>query len=516
MGIIKNRHGVYLARKKVPDDLCETVAALLGNGKDRVPWLQRSLRTKDLREANTLAKPVLMEFDRLLAKARQEVKPRPLREHLSDAEIDRMAAYHFASLLAEDESVRRDGLDIEPHTGLTEREFRKVDEALEGSEPAMRAALARGNISWVEDEIEEVCAVFSVRLQKNSEPYRRLGMALLRVGVEVLEKQQLRQNGYPVATPKAYEPSDPSASSTSESLTAAFEGWRKATDPRAGTAAEFAHAVQRFKELHGEVAVGAITRRHVATFREALQYMPKRRAGGIRELPLPELVEWAKKHPDAPRIRAGTVNKLLGGVGAVVEWAGRNGYVDNDRPWVNPFTRMRLEREQPDREHWSVEDLRTLFSSPIFTQGQRPRGGAGEAAFWLPLLALFTGARLGELAALTASDLLTDPETGIHYLRITEDRALQSTVKTRGSRRVVPVHPELLRLGLLRLIAERQDSDGTEALLFPQLKPSDGSRWGSAWSKWFGSHIRKLGIPPPTVFHSMRHGFKDALRRAGV
>ncbi|RTL71603.1 MAG: site-specific integrase [Hyphomicrobiales bacterium] len=341
-------------------------------------------------------------------------------------------------------------------------------------------------------------------------------MALLRAGVEALEKQKLRQQGYSVSTCMVHEPSEPSADSPAESLTSAFEGWRKATRPSAGTAAEFAHAIERFKKLHGDVVVGAITRRHVATFREALQRMPKRRSGEVRELPLPALVEWVQRHPDTPCIQAGTVNKLLGGVGAIVEWAGRNGFVDDSRPWVNPFTRMRLEREQPEREHWSIEDLRTLFNSAIFTQGKRPRGGAGEAAFWLPLMALFTGARLGELAALTASDLMTDEETGIPYLRITEDAALQSTLKTKGSRRAVPLHPELTRLGLLRLIEERRGEEGVEALLFPKLKPADGSRWGSAWSKWFGAQIRKLGIPPPTVFHSMRHGFKDALRRAGV
>ncbi|RTL71602.1 MAG: hypothetical protein EKK41_09100 [Hyphomicrobiales bacterium] len=155
MGIIKNKHGVYAARKKVPEELGEAVAAYIGNGKARVAWLQKSLQTISHDEANKLAKPVLMEFDRLLARARQDVKPSPLRENLSDTEIERMAAYQVASPLAEDESVRRDGLDLQPHDGLTDREFRKVDKALEGAKAAMRRALARGNISWVEDEIEE-------------------------------------------------------------------------------------------------------------------------------------------------------------------------------------------------------------------------------------------------------------------------------------------------------------------------------------------------------------------------
>src|SRR6516165_7270625 len=38
-----------------------------------------------------------------------------------------------------------------------------------------------------------------------------------------------------------------------------------------------------------------------------------------------------------------------------------------------------------------------------------------------------------------------------------------------------------------------------------------------AFSKWFGRYKRDLGIDnPSSVFHSFRHGFKDALRAAGV
>jgi len=69
---------------------------------------------------------------------------------------------------------------------------------------------------------------------------------------------------------------------------------------------------------------------------------------------------------------------------------------------------MRLEEDEPSRELLLADDLKKLFASPVFTEGDRPAGGKGEAAFWLPLLALFTGARQGELAGLRASDVETD------------------------------------------------------------------------------------------------------------
>ena len=64
------------------------------------PGRKRSLHTKDLREANIKAKPVLIEFDRILAKAAAIAKDVPLVRELS--EIERLAAYQYASMLEED------------------------------------------------------------------------------------------------------------------------------------------------------------------------------------------------------------------------------------------------------------------------------------------------------------------------------------------------------------------------------------------------------------------------------
>ena len=53
--------------------------------------------------------------------------------------------------------------------------------------------------------------------------------------------------------------------------------------------------------------------------------------------------------------------------------------------------------------------------------------------------------------------------------------------------------------------------------MFPLLTPGPRGGFGEAWSKWFGRYIRDLGIHNrASVFHSFRHGFKDALRAAEV
>ncbi len=211
------------------------------------------------------------------------------------------------------------------------------------------------------------------------------------------------------------------------------------------------------------------------------------------------------------------MNKVLGGVQAIAIWARDNGIIPDDRPWADPFSNMRLDEEEPNREPWQLEELRILFSSSVFTQRLRPTAGRGEAAYWLPLLALFTGARLGELAPLTVADIATDEPTGISTIRVTEDLEQGRRLKNVGSRRVVPVHPELVRLGFMPFVAQVRDGSGSEARLFPLLTPGPKGGLGEAWSKWFGRYIRGLGITNrASVFHSFRHSFKDALRAAGV
>jgi hypothetical protein len=118
MGIIKDRHGTYYARKTIPNKpsgLQAAVARVLDNGKRAQKHLKRSLGTKDLREANIRAKPALAEFDRVIGKAKVLIAdasvPTIKRTSLNAAEIARTAEYVYAEALAWDERFRFGGRD---------------------------------------------------------------------------------------------------------------------------------------------------------------------------------------------------------------------------------------------------------------------------------------------------------------------------------------------------------------------------------------------------------------------
>jgi integrase len=537
MGIQKNEHGVYFVRRKVPKGLQEAAAKVLGNGKARQTFLQKSLETKDSAAAKRKAPAVLMEFDGVLARARVLAADQPIRDNLSQAEIERMG--DARQLIRDEDFVRRgpeneqefrnyeelaakEGLIDEvpvwdypvPKYGLSEADMADASVSIPEMLRAAEAALARGGIDHAEFHIESILEAFYVRLDHDCEAYRRLGMEILRQDVRALRAMQQRGTGEPIPSPKLPIVGTQAVAS-GDTLQAAFAGWKKARNPAPGTLAEYDRAVRLFTELHGDMPVASIGRRHARTFVEALQDVPRKRTGKLLEAKLPELAEWGREHPAAQRLSEGTINKLVGGVQAVSVWARDNGLVPDDVPWADPFARMRLEEDEPDREPFTIAELNTFFASPVYAEGSRPNAGQGETAYWLPLLALFSGARRGELAGLTVADVCKEPGAGGWVLTFSADRKRGKKLKNKQSARIVPLHPELERLGFLRFVEGVKSRAGANAWLFKPISPEvkDGAK---AWTKWFGRYLHSIVTDARKVFHSFRHNFIDALRSAGV
>nr|WP_246820900.1 site-specific integrase [Bradyrhizobium iriomotense] len=161
-----------------------------------------------------------------------------------------------------------------------------------------------------------------------------------------------------------------------------------------------------------------------------------------------------------------------------------------------------------------MAELQLLFSGPLFTEHRFPLGAHGAAGFWLPVLALFTGARQAELGSLAANNVQVDAETNVPLIYFISERARGKRLKTEASERVVPVHPEVMRLGFMSYVAARGEADGQDAWLFPSVSPDKGRAGIPAWSQWFGRYLRTAGVTNKAkVFHSFRHTVKDALRR---
>lgn len=188
---------------------------------------------------------------------------------------------------------------------------------------------------------------------------------------------------------------------------------------------------------------------------------------------------------------------------------------------ANPFaekvvikTARRKKLEKPFRS----DELETLFRDTLFAgakSAERPYDpGAflvNDWRFWAPVIALMTGARIGEIAQLRPCDVLE--REGILILDFNEEQG--KSLKTDSSKRLVPVHSRLVALGLGALARERS----AHPLLLPDVpKPIAGDH-GAGLSKWMSErYLPRLNLKtrPGLGFHSFRHSLKTLLRSAGV
>lgn len=138
-----------------------------------------------------------------------------------------------------------------------------------------------------------------------------------------------------------------------------------------------------------------------------------------------------------------------------------------------------------------------------------------EGARWGAVIGLYTGARVSEVGQLALVDFTT--VEGVPCMTITDEGEGQS-VKNEPSLRTIPIHPDLITLGLMERV-ERLRKQG-EKRLFPKIKIGSVNGQGDWLSKAYGRHIEAVGILKPDKgkygFHSLRKTAIQAMKSAKV
>jgi integrase len=266
---------------------------------------------------------------------------------------------------------------------------------------------------------------------------------------------------------------------------------------------EVERALRDLFELLGDMPASAFDVEQARTLKDRLSRCPQ--YFELRpEFKGKALLQVVESDSTYKTITATTVNNRLRKLSAFLNWCKANGYVKE-----NPLSGLKVMTG-------SAKDARLSFEHTDLCKLLDPSNLRTEARkhpwrYWLPLLGRFTGARLEELCQLHIDDI-TEVQ-GILCIQIDDNRDDQN-LKNSSSRRVIPIHPELIKLGLLDYV-EIVKATGA-ARLFTELQPTRG-KLGHAPSKWFGRYKTKLGITDPKkTFHSFRHTFIDELRDAGV
>lgn len=266
-----------------------------------------------------------------------------------------------------------------------------------------------------------------------------------------------------------------------------------------------------------DTPVDTIRREDALEFRDLMAEAPTnavQRYG--RDLSLRELV---KKRGDPKYIvmSHATQTSYLEMAERLFEWA-----VSEDHTEKNPARDLVSRAEkvpyEDRRDPYTPEELTKIFLAPIYTGCVNDGRGYAtvgpnimkRSRYWLPLIALFTGMRPEEIFQLSPDHVGTT-KAGTTYFVLTRDM----TLKTKGARREVPVHPTILAAGFMEFVEQKRKAGAS--LLFDDVPvASDGTRSGT-WSKRYSTFSKSVGVKAElNCFYSFRHTFRDAVRAAQI
>lgn len=541
----RNGSPVYYARLGVPKGL----QAVVGRKE-----LWESLRTKDAREAKVRVLDVLKrwndEFDALRRKlAAIEATPDAIQAATWDHYQTELEHHHRErqGRLTEKEltaEAQRIGEDVEAGrvpwgddalsqlSATIELSVRRDAAKMQAGFRARRRRtleehLGRGETVLVGDAARELIARENWAIEPNTPAFRGLCERLQRAEIEALRRAEEQDRGDFTGSPAdpAIKPPPGRAATPvaapGESVMNLFDVY--ASDNRARLTPDTIRVNRQVIEMFVEFAgatlpARAITKDHVFAWKSALRRYPTRAAEVVafQGMSFKKIIA-ANEHLGRPTLSDKTVNRYLSALGGFCTWAQKNGKMND-----NPVNGMLIEKDRgPSKVRpYTAEQLTAIFQSPLFTgclaDGREHKPGdlrPDDHRRWLPLLSLYTGARMGELAQLLVADVRQD--RGRWIIHVTREGDAAKTTKTKGSQRVIPLHPELERLGFLEFHA-RQAGGGTNRL-FPNIVPDARGQLTGNVSRWWGRYVERIGVKNDASvnFHSFRHGMADALRRAG-
>lgn len=266
-------------------------------------------------------------------------------------------------------------------------------------------------------------------------------------------------------------------------------------------------SLRLFKEHQGDRPISEITKNDLREFKELLRKIPPNYTKRFPKLSLTEAAALRLKP-----ISSKTANKILSSISGLFNWATKNGYcTDNPAKGIGIAIRQKPHEE---RNAFSDDDLNRIFSSPLYTgcasQSRRSAPGSNfikDERYWLPLIGLYSGMRLEEIAQLRAQDIQNIE--GILCFNIHAKNG--NTLKTFAAERIVPVHSILISAGFAEHVKKRAAS------LWPGLSRCSDGTLSAAFSKWFGRYLDTIGLTDPKLtFHSLRHTFANALKQQQV
>ena len=463
-----SRGKLFWFSRKLPQHAGKTL--LLASGARRVGvngYLRFSLETGNRREAEKLARRYAVEVDDALD--RLDMLLRNSDKPVTPEDIRYVADVMKSSLLSTDEEMHQRAVSA----ALAGEEVERVADRETGLFETLPPPGARGDSQLLQQLRALIPFYLYTELGKVPQgPVTADYLPFVVAFREVAQGLQQRASGKTAPTPRPPpKPAESKGPTWDDILDYYWEQHRKVSE---STRSLYRLVIGRLAK-HAGVDPKQLTRAQVIAWRDSL----------------------------TPGLAAKTAYTHLTAAGTVYRYA-LNSEKLGDRP--DPFRAVTVpdgKDAESSREKFELAALREIFRDPPRLE-DIPDAAGGHAAFWVPILALYTGARKEELTGLLMEDVTVARGQVTLHLRNNRLRRL----KTRGSKRDVPVHKDVLALGFIEYLDTLRQAGADR--LFPGLVNSESV------AEWFIAHVQtRIGKSDiKQDMHSFRHTFKTACRTA--
>lgn len=505
--LIKHR---WYCRVRWPKEVWGT----LGRG-----FFKKSLGTDCRSEAITRLPGALQEFQSRVAKAKaHQLESAPRR--LGAGEITLLVSRWFEQAQGAFQPSTKprqfDPQERQERRALLERQ----DEQLSRK----RAQLGEGDYSTLYPIVDGLLSRAGLNVDREDPSFGLLCQTLMRAWIALEETALAKMRGE-----FGYQPTDPileelkaepggraePAAKTLEDLIGAYEAakadrWSQSTK----NAYKPVYRVLR-DTLGANRDVRSVDREAAREVFETVKGLPRNlgKNADLAKLPVPAAVA-AARSLGLPTISPKSINdSYMALTAALFGWAEVERWTD-----YNPFTKLRVVEEvapEDKRDAFTPDQLATVFGGAPWSTGDTAPSGK-PSLYWGPLIALYHGLRIGEPCGMLTEEITERDGLPVMNLKPNNLRPL----KNRQTKRFIPIHPELIRLGFLDYVGERRRAGDDQ--LFPEAQRDANGHYGDHVTDWFARLLKTRGLRGQGInsgnltLHSLRHSFEDALRDAGI
>jgi len=297
-----------------------------------------------------------------------------------------------------------------------------------------------------------------------------------------------------------------------EALLSALAATHLADLERAGrdkkTVLESRHSLMLLRGIVGDIPAADLTSDHCRQFFDEVAHWPRHatKRPEFANLAVREVLAKAKTMAELPPAVA-TLNKHHQRLSTFFNWLKKNKHL-TENPLHGLVRQDKDDAEEETGRAFTQDELDAIFEPTAYVAW----AAKYPHRFWVPILALYSGARVTELSQLYVADVeVINGIAGYHINR----RFAGQKLKNKASRRFVPLAQPVLDAGFLRFVEEAKLAG--EARLFPQLPNNDGGGFGKQMSKQFSAYLKKRAVTEAGLgMHAFRHTLATRLARAKV